>query len=267
MNCFSKARPVLLVVSFGTSYNESRELTIGAMEKALQEAYPKYEVRRAFTSPTIIKILKKREGLVIDNVAEAMERLAADGVREVVVQPTHMMEGFEYDGVIREISAYKDKFESLKVGTAMLAADGDYDTMVKVLAEETAGYNTDGTAIVYMGHGTGHEANAVYARLQRKMTDAGYANYFIGTVEADPTAEDVLAAVGATNAARVVMLPLMIVAGDHATNDMAGDGEDSWKTVFTKAGYQVECVLKGLGQYPGIRQMVVDHAGAAMAGE
>ena len=139
MNCFSKARPVLLVVSFGTSYNESRELTIGAMEKALQEAYPKYEVRRAFTSPTIIKILKKREGLVIDNVAEAMERLAADGVREVVVQPTHMMEGFEYDGVIREISAYKDKFESLKVGTAMLAADGDYDTMVKVLAEETAG--------------------------------------------------------------------------------------------------------------------------------
>lgn len=256
-------KPVLLVVSFGTSYNESRDLTIGAVEKDLQEAYPQYEVRRAFTSQIIIDILKKRENLKIDNVTEAMDRLVADGVKEVIVQPTHVMPGFEYDDVVKEITAYVDKFDSLKLGTPMLITDEDYDAVVEELVAQTAAYNNEGTAIVWMGHGTEHKANATYAALQQKMTEAGHTNHFIGTVEATPSLEDVLAAVKEANAKKVVLLPLMIVAGDHATNDMAGDEEDSWKSVFKKAGFEVECVLKGMGQYEGIRKLIIKHAGEA----
>lgn len=257
-------KPVILVVSFGTSYNESRDLTIGAVEEALQAAYPDYEVRRAFTSQIIIDILKDREKLEIDNVTEAMERLVADGVKEVIIQPTHVMNGYEYDDLVEETVAYADKFDSFKVGATLLASNADYDRLVTVLAEETAEYNTDGTAIVFMGHGTEHDANATYAKLQRKLTGAGYNNYFVGTVEAEPTLEDVMALVKESGASKVVLLPLMIVAGDHATNDMAGDEEDSWKSVFEAEGFEVECVMKGLGQYEGAREMIVDHAGQAM---
>ena len=262
----AEAKPVLLAVSFGSSYNETRDVTIGAVEAALQAAYPEYEVRRAFTSQIVIDILEEREKMEIDNVTEAMDRLVADGVKEVVVQPTHVMSGFEYDDVMAEIADYADKFDSMKVGAPLLTAEDDYDALVASLLEETAEYNTEGTAIVFMGHGTHHEANATYANLQQKLTDAGHANYFIGTVEATPSLDDVLAAVQATEAKKVVLLPLMIVAGDHANNDMAGDEEDSWKTAFTNAGYEVECVLHGLGQYAGVQQILVDHAAAAMNG-
>ena len=260
-----ETKPVLLAVSFGSSYNETRDVTIGAVEAALQEAYPEYEVRRAFTSQIVIDILEEREGLEIDNVNEALERLVADGVKELVVQPSHVMPGFEYDDVMAELNEYADKLESVKVGTPLISSDADYDAVVKSLVEETAEYNTEGTAIVFMGHGTHHEANATYANLQQKLADAGYANYFIGTVEAAPALEDVLALVKESGAAKVVLLPLMIVAGDHATNDMAGDEEDSWKTTFEAEGFEVECVLKGLGQYAGIQQLLVAHAAEAMA--
>lgn len=260
------AKPVLLVVSFGTSYNESRDATIGAVEQALAAAYPAYEVRRAFTSQIIIDILKEREGLAIDNVEQALDRLAADGVKELVVQPTHIMSGYEYDDLMAALDDYKDKFESVKVGAPLLTSEEDYDAVVKTLAEETAEYNVEGTAIAFMGHGTEHEANAAYAKLQQKFRDAGYANYYVGTVEGKPLVEDVLEQIRATDTERVVLLPLMVVAGDHATNDMAGDEEGSWKDVFTKAGYEVECVLKGLGQYAGAQELYVAHAGDAMNG-
>ena len=261
-----ETKPVLLAVSFGTSYNETRDATIGAVEAALQAAYPEYEVRRAFTSQIVIDILEDREGMEIDNVTEAMDRLVADGVKEVVIQPTHVMPGFEYDDVMAEIAGYADKFDSMKVGDPLLTSDADYDALVASLIAETAAYNVEGTAIVFMGHGTHHEANATYANLQQKLIDAGYANYFIGTVEATPSLDDVLAAVQATGATKVVLLPLMIVAGDHANNDMAGDEEGSWKDTFTKAGYEVECVLNGLGQYEGVQQILIDHAAATIAG-
>ena len=261
-----ETKPVLLAVSFGTSYNETRDVTIGAVEAALQAAYPEYEVRRAFTSQIVIDILEEREGMEIDNVTEAMDRLVADGVKEVVIQPTHVMPGFEYDDVMAEIAGYADKFDSMKVGDPLLTSDADYDALVASLIAETAAYNVEGTAIVFMGHGTHHEANATYANLQQKLIDAGYANYFIGTVEATPSLDDVLAAVQATGATKVVLLPLMIVAGDHANNDMAGDEEGSWKDTFTKAGYEVECVLNGLGQYEGVQQILIDHTAAAIAG-
>ena len=259
-------KPVMLAVSFGTSYNETRALTIDAVEDALQAAYPEYEVRRAFTAQTVIDILAERDGHAIENTTEALERLVAEGVKEVVVQPTHVMTGFEYDDVCAEVAEFEGKFDSLKVSTPVLTTDADYDTLVASLIEETAAYNAEGTAIVFMGHGTHHEANATYATLQQKLTDAGHANYFIGTVEATPSLDDVLAAVEATDATKVILLPLMIVAGDHASNDMAGDEEGSWKDEFTKAGYEVECILKGLGEYAGVQQILIDHAAAAISG-
>lgn len=257
-------KPVILAVSFGTSYNDSRDKTIGAIEEALRTAYPDYEVRRAFTSQIIIDKLKERDNLTIDNVTEALDRLVADGVKEVVIQPTHVMSGYEYDDVIKEVNKYNDKFDSVKISKNLLAADSDYDALVEILVNTTADYNAEGTAIVYMGHGTEHEANTTYAKLQEKMTAAGHNNYFIGTVEATPSVQDVIALVKEGGYKKVVLLPLMIVAGDHANNDMAGDEEDSWKTLFKNEGFEVECVIRGLGELADVQQLIVKHCGEAM---
>lgn len=257
-------KPVLLAVSFGTSYNDNRDLSIGAVEKALQDANPEYEVRRAFTSQIVIDILKDRDNLEIDNVTEAMERLVADGVKEVIIQPTHVMTGFEYDDVVAEVNKYQDKFDTFKISEPLLVSDSDYDALIKSITEETASYNTEDTAIVFMGHGTEHEANVTYATLQEKLNAAGNNNYFIGTVEAEPSLEEVVALVKESGAKKVVLLPLMIVAGDHANNDMAGDEEDSWKSAFKAEGFEVECVIKGLGEYAGVQQILVKHASAAI---
>lgn len=261
----SVSAKVMLVVSFGTSYNDNRDLSIGGVEKALQAAYPDYEIRRAFTSQIIIDKLKERDSLKIDNVTEAIERLVADGVKEVVIQPTHVMNGYEYDDVVAEVTPYQDKFDSFKIGKPLLISDADYNEVVFIITEETKAYNVAGTAVVFMGHGTEHEANATYAKLQQSVTGAGHDNYFIGTVEAEPSLDDIIALVKKSGATKVVLLPLMIVAGDHANNDMAGDEEDSWKSAFESKGYQVECVLKGLGQYTGIQKMFVRHVGETVA--
>ncbi len=259
-------KPVILAVSFGTSYNDNRDLSIGGVEKALQTAYPDYEVRRAFTSQIIIDVLKDRDNIVIDNVTEAMERLVADGVKEVVIQPTHIMSGFEYDDVVSEVNKYADKFDSFKIGKTLLTEEADYTKLVDILTQETASYVADGTAIAFMGHGTEHEANATYGKIQDALNAAGKTGYFIGTVEGTPTLDDVVALVKAGGYSKVVLLPLMIVAGDHANNDMAGDEEDSWKSVLQSEGLEVECVLRGLGQYAGVQQMIVDHCGQTIAG-
>lgn len=258
-------KKVLLAVSFGTSYNDNRDLSIGGIEKALQKAYPDYEVRRAFTSQIIIDKLKERDKIVIDNVKEAMDRLVTDGVKDVVIQPTHVMDGFEYDDIVSEVTPYKDKFNSFKMGKNLLNSDADYQEIASVLKEETKAYDVDGTAIVFMGHGTEAPSNATYAKMQKVLTDAGYKNYFVGTVEATPALEDVIALAQASGAKKVVLEPLMIVAGDHANNDMAGDEEGSWKNEFQKAGFEVECVIKGLGQFEGVQKLIVKHAGETIA--
>ena len=255
----------LLVVSFGTSFNDSRRLTIGGIERALQKAFPDWSVRRAFTSQIIIDHVKSRDGEVIDNVSEALDRAVENGVKTLVVQPTHLMHGYEYTDLVNELAEYADAFESITVGEPLVNSAEDFDLTAAVLADSTASYNDGKTAIVYMGHGTEAESNEIYAKMQQLMKDAGYENYFIGTVEAEPSLEDVLALVQAGSYERVVLRPMMIVAGDHANNDMAGAEEDSWKSVFEAAGYEVECVLQGLGQSSVVQQMFVQHTAEAMA--
>ncbi|MFP3090140.1 sirohydrochlorin cobaltochelatase [Treponema sp. TIM-1] len=259
-------KPVLLVVSFGTSYNESRAKTIEAIEKTLAAAYPGYEQRRAFTSQIIIDKLKERDGLNIDNVTDAMERLRSDGVKQVVVQPTHVMSGHEYDDVIAEIKPFEKYFASITYSLPLLISDQDYTDIVNILTEETKQYADDNTAVVFMGHGTEHAANATYAKLSQQLKSRNFSHYLIGTVEAEPSLEDVIAETEGLKVKRVVLLPLMIVAGDHANNDMAGDEEDSWKTIFESHGYEVVPVLRGLGEYPGVRDMFVRHVGNAIKG-
>ena len=255
----------LLVVSFGTSFNDSRRLTIGALESALQEAYPDWSVRRAFTSQIIIDHVKSRDGEVIDNVGEALQRAIDNGVRTLVVQPTHLMDGYEYNDIVDELAGYVDAFDRLVIGKPLLNTDEDFTVVAKALADATAEYADGKTAICFMGHGTEAESNSVYAKMQQVIDDAGYENTFIGTVEAKPSVDDVLAAVKAGDCSRVVLRPMMIVAGDHANNDMAGDEEGSWKSIFEGEGYEVECVLEGLGQLPEIQQLLVAHAGDALA--
>ena len=255
----------LLVVSFGTSFNDSRRLTIGAIENALKEAYPDWSVRRGFTSQIIIDHVKSRDGEVIDNVAEALERAIENGVKTLVVQPTHLMPGFEYTDLKNELAEYADAFEQIVLSEPLLVSDEDFTAVAEAVVAATKDYDDGETAICFMGHGTEADSNAVYAKMQTVLSDAGMENYFVGTVEAEPSVEDVLEAVQAGNYNKVVLRPLMIVAGDHANNDMAGDEEDSWKSIFEAAGFEVECVVEGLGQLEAIRELVVAHAADALS--
>ena len=255
----SADKPVILMVSFGTSYNDSRDKTIGAIEEAVQAANPEYDVRRAFTSQIIIDKLKERDGLVIDNVDEAFARLEADGVKDLTVQPTHVMSGYEYDDLMEVVRANADKFDSVKVGSPLLTTDEDYTNVISAITAATSEYDDGETAIVFMGHGTEHSSNASYAKLQSMLADAGKKNYCIGTVEAEPSIDDVVKFAKDGGYKRVVLEPLMVVAGDHANNDMAGDEEDSWKTILTNEGFEVVPLLRGLGEIEAVRALYVDH--------
>ncbi len=255
----------ILVVSFGTSYNDSRDVTIGAIEESIAKAFPEYEVRRAFTSQIIIDKLKERDGLEIDNVEEALDRAEEDGIKKLVVQPTHLMDGYEYTDLADVLEDYQDQFDQVALGAPLLSSDADFDAAVKALTEKMESYDDGETAICFMGHGTEADSNGVYAKMQEKFKDAGYENYYIGTVEAEPTLDDVLAMLKEKGTyKKVVLEPLMVVAGDHANNDMAGDEEDSWKTILEGEGYEVECILEGLGQIPEIRDIYVEHTQVAV---
>lgn len=254
----------LLVVSFGTSFNDSRRLTIGAIESALEKAFPEYAVRRGFTSQIIIDHVAKRDGEIIDNMQEALDRAVDNGVKTLVVQPTHLMNGLEYEEMSKAIAQYSDAFEKISIGQPLLTSDEDFQAVAKAITEATADYDDGETAIVFMGHGTEAESNGVYAKMQQVLTDGGYAHYYVGTVEATPSLDDVLEAVKQGSYKRVVLRPLMVVAGDHANNDMAGDDDDSWKTTFEKEGYEVVCEVEGLGALEAVQQLYVEHAQAAV---
>ena len=250
--------------SFGTSYNDSRRLTVGAIENDLESAFPDFSVRRGFTSNIIIDHVNKRDNVLIDDVDAAMNRAVDNGVKTLVVQPTHLMHGLEYDELVKEVGNYADAFDQVVFGEPLLSSDDDFAKVEKAITEWTADYDDGKTAICFMGHGTEADSNEVYQKMQDLLTKDGYANYFVGTVEATPSLEDVLAKVQAGDYERVILEPLMVVAGDHANNDMAGDEDGSWKKTFEDAGYQVECLVRGLGENEAIRQIYVEHAQAAI---
>lgn len=255
----------LMVVSFGTSFNDSRRLTIGAIEGKLDEKFGNdYSVRRGFTSQIIIDHVKKRDNVTIDNMTEALDRAANNGVKNLVIQPTHLMDGLEYNDVVDEVATYSDAFEKVSVGKPLLTSDEDFTKVMNAIVDATKDYDDGKTAICFMGHGTEAKSNEVYAKMQKCLTDAGYNNYFVGTVEAEPSLEDVIESVKAGSYEKVVLRPLMIVAGDHANNDMAGDEEGSWKTTFEAEGFDVECVVEGLGQLEAIQDIFVEHAQEAI---
>ena len=276
----------LLVVSFGTSYNDSRVEDIKGIEDALQDAYPDWAVRRAFTAQIIINHVQARDGEVIDNMQQALDRAAANGVKNLVVQPTHLMHGAEYDEMIDALEEYQDEFENIAVAEPMLGEVGDDATVVNAdkaaVAEAVvnaaladAGYETmdaaaeEGTAFVFMGHGTSHTAKVSYSQMQTQMDELGYANAFIGTVEGEPeetSCEAVIDAVAAAGYKKVILRPLMVVAGDHANNDMAGDEEDSWKSMFIASENfdSVDTQIAGLGRIDAIKQLYVEHTKEAI---
>ena len=254
----------MLVVSFGTSYNDSRRLTIGAIENDIAAAFPEYSVRRAFTSQIIIDHVLSRDNIKIDNVTEALARASANGVKELVVVPTHLMDGYEYNDLVNEIANYADAFDRISVGRPLLDTDEDFAAVAQAVVDACKEYDDGETAICLMGHGTEADSNGVYEKMQNTLTAMGAENYFVGTVEAEPSLDTVLSLVKNGSYKRVVLRPLMVVAGDHANNDMAGDEEDSWKSVFEAEGYEVLCVVEGLGQLESIRDIYVRHARAAV---
>ena len=259
-------KPVILVVSFGTSYNDSRHITIGAIEDAIRETYPDYDVRRAFTAQIIIDKLAERDGIVIDNFEQAMDKLVEEGVQKVIVQPTHLMAGYEYTDVLNSLqSNYADKFEAIVLGDPLLTSDEDYSEVVEAICDATAEYDDGQTAICFMGHGTEADSNGDYTHLQQVLTDAGHTSYFVGTVEATPTFDDVVEAAQAAGFTKAVLRPLMVVAGDHANNDMADtEDPDSFASKFIAAGFEVECVVEGLGQLVAIDDIYVRHVADAI---
>lgn len=258
-------KQAIFVVSFGTSYVDSKEATIGAIEKAIEKECKDFEIRRAFTSQIIIDILKDRDGEEIDNVKEALDKAVRDQVKKLVIQPTHLMDGYEYTDLINEVKKYEDKFDEISVGEPLLTSDEDFEKVIAAITKRTKDVDNGSTAICFMGHGTEADSNSVYSKMQEMITKAGHKNYYIGTVEATPTVEDVLALVKKHEDYKKVLLqPLMVVAGDHANNDMAGDEEDSWKSIFQEAGYEVECLLEGLGQNQEIQKIYVEHTKAAI---
>ena len=254
----------LLVLSFGTSYNDSRRLTIGAIEEALEKAFPDYSVRRGFTANIIIDHVERRDGIHIDDIDEALQRAVDNGVKNLVVQPTHLMNGLEYDELVEKVGNYSDAFDKVVFGEPLLTSDDDFKRVENAIVDWTKDYSDEKTAICFMGHGTEAASNSVYAKMQDLLTADGYTNYFVGTVEAAPTVQDVLEQVKAGGYEKVVLEPLMVVAGDHANNDMAGDEEESWKSIFEAEGIEVECLLRGLGENEEIRNLYVEHAQAAI---
>ena len=276
----------ILVVSFGTSFNDSRVADIKGIEDALQEANPDWAVRRAFTAQIIINHVQARDGEFIDNMDQALERAVTNGVKNLVIQPTHLMHGAEYDELMESVAAYEDQFETVKVAEPLLGEVGSDASVVnedkKAVAEaitaeavKTAGFESldaakeEGTAFVFMGHGTSHTAKVSYSQMQTQMKELGYDNVFIGTVEGEPeetSCEAVIEAASQAGYKKIILRPLMVVAGDHANNDMAGEDADSWLSIFEASGKfeSVDAQISGLGSIEAIQQLYVAHTAAVM---
>lgn len=266
---YSKQKPddggkrAVLVVSFGTSHEDTRAKTIDVLEQRIAEACPDSRMYRAWTSGMIIDKLRKRDGYEVDTVEAAVRRMLADGVTQVTVQPTHIVNGIENDRMKRDVLVYGESFERIRFGTPLLTEELDSERVITGMMEAFAELAPD-TALIFMGHGTTHYANAIYAALDYKFKDMGYPNVFVGTVEAYPSLETLKRMVKEGGYRKVILTPFMIVAGEHAKHDMASDDEDSWKCQFEAEGLEVTCVMKGLGEYEAIRRIFQEHAKAAV---
>lgn len=253
----------ILVVSFGTSYEASRKATIEKIEQDIRNAFQDHRIYRAWTSKFIISILKKRDNYTVPTVKEALEQMITDGIREVVVQPTHILDGIENNIMKEEVLSYKESFDKIAFGTPLLADSKDESQAINAVTTEFSDLK-ETEALVFMGHGTTHQVNTAYAGLDQKFKESAHANVFIGTVEVDPTIHDLVKEVTSFQPSKIYVTPFMIVAGDHAQNDLAGEDPDSWMNRLSSEGYEVTPVLKGLGEYPKIRQILVDHVQQAM---
>lgn len=251
-------KQAILVVSFGTSYQETRTRTIEAIEADVKKAYPDYTIYRAWTSKMIIKKLRTRDGIHVDTVDQAMERMKQDGVQTLLVQPTHILNGIENDCMKEEILAYQADFSSISFGDPLFTSTEDLQAMVDILAEEFSDIDDD-TAVLLMGHGSDHYANMAYAALDYHCKARQKAQLFVGTVEGYPAVDDLLQALQTTDYRKILLAPLMIVAGDHASNDLVGKSADSWYNRCKQAGFAVSYRLKGLGEYEKVRALLLDH--------
>lgn len=250
-------KKAIVVVSFGTSYEDTRKKTIEAIERGIAETYKDYQVFRAFTSKIIIKKLRENENMIVPTVKEAMEKLVEEGYTDVVIQPTHIINGIENENMLEDLSFYAKRFSSFRIGKPLLSDIEDYKQLVNCIVEEN--HVGEEEAILLMGHGTSHHANAVYPAVDYTFRAEGYSNIYMATVEGYPTIEDAMGLMEKNNYKKVILIPFMIVAGDHAKNDMAGDEEDSWKSILEKAGYEVDCKLQGLGELEVVQEMFVRH--------
>ncbi len=253
----------ILAVSFGTSHLDTMEKTIAVIEKEMEERFPDCNVYRAFTSGMIIRKLKRTEGIHIDTVPEALNRMAADGIEDVIIQPTHIINGIENDRMMEDLMERMSLFRRIRVGKPLLSSVEDYKKAIHAVMAETE--LDDGEMLVLMGHGTDHHANSAYPTLEYTFHALGYSQVLVGTVESFPELKNVMAKLKIAEKQKVALMPFMLVAGDHAKNDMAGE-EDSWKSQLEEEGYKVRVIMKGLGEFRGIRQIFMEHIEEA-AGE
>ncbi|MDD3221083.1 MAG: sirohydrochlorin cobaltochelatase [Lachnospiraceae bacterium] len=261
----SDKKGALLVVSFGTSYRETREKTIDAIEKALSERYPEYEIRRVFTSKKIIRILKERDGIYVDQVEDMLEKLWSEGCPEVILQPTYMTWGKEYEFLLQVVKTYEKHFTRCRVGAPVLSELQDYRQLADILLKETRECRDSRVAVVFMGHGTEETDNEAYRQMDAELKQRGYNNVYVGTFKGQPDFEAILEKIREQKdkVHQIILYPLMIAAGRHAVLDMSGDSETSWKMLAEKAGYQTTCRIKGLGEYPGVWALIGEHVEAA----
>ncbi|BBE31611.1 sirohydrochlorin cobaltochelatase [Tepiditoga spiralis] len=252
------AKKGILVVSFGTSNKDTRKVTIEAIESRIQKEFPEYEVRQAFTSKMIIRIIKKREGKVIDTTEEALAKMQKEGFNEVLVQPLHFLNGLEYNEMLDMVNEYKDKFKKIEVGTPLLTSTDDYFKVAEALKSQLP-ILTRNDAVVLMGHGTSHYTNATYPAFERTLEDTDVRGVYVGTVEGYPTLKDVIKKLKRDRIKKVILMPFMVVAGVHAHDDMAGETKDSWKNILEKEGFKVEIYMHGLGENKGIQDIYIQH--------
>lgn len=254
----TETKKAILAVSFGTSHADTRKVTIDTIEKDMQDTFPEYPLYRAWTSKMIIKKVRNRDNFLIHTVKEAMEQMLHDGITDVLIQPTHVINGIENDLMKEDALSFQKSFHSISFGDPLLTSEEDSQAVIQSIAHEFSDLKKE-EVLVLMGHGTTHYANAIYAALDYTFKDMGYSNIFLGTVEAYPSMESLMKMVKAYEPSKVILAPFMIVAGDHAKNDMAGDDPESWYSQFKAQGFEVETVIKGLGEYPGIRKILVEH--------